>query len=180
MSFFEFYQMEIPMFVPSPTLLATWHQQYLALSERTWTSALTGQASARSAIPRATNSSCRLTSDPNDDIKYQAILDWVSLSDFYTFPHIRQFSSWDDLFQQLDAMTVASYREVSNAMAVYNRVILEQQVDKWAAILDKIRSSRSERPSGDLQKEATDIDSALRREYGFELHSNHCLLQVEV
>jgi hypothetical protein len=33
--------------------------------------------------------------DPNNEFSYEAVLEWVRLSDFYVWPHIRQFSSWD-------------------------------------------------------------------------------------
>jgi hypothetical protein len=34
MSFFEYYRMGLPMFVPSPQLLAEWHMKYRVLNER--------------------------------------------------------------------------------------------------------------------------------------------------
>lgn len=34
MSFFEYYRMGLPMFVPSPQLLVQWHMKYRVLNER--------------------------------------------------------------------------------------------------------------------------------------------------
>ncbi len=36
MSIFEYYRMDIPMFVPSPELLADWQLKHRVMDERTW------------------------------------------------------------------------------------------------------------------------------------------------
>jgi hypothetical protein len=36
MSIFEYYRMNIPLFVPSPKLLAKWQMEYRILKELTW------------------------------------------------------------------------------------------------------------------------------------------------
>ena len=40
-------------------------------------------------------------SDPNDEVSRVAVLQWISLSDFYIWPHISQFNSWEELFTLL-------------------------------------------------------------------------------
>lgn len=36
MSIFEYYRMDIPIFVPSPDLLASWQLKHRVMDERTW------------------------------------------------------------------------------------------------------------------------------------------------
>ena len=49
-----------------------------------------GAPSSRSLLPRHPNSSSHMTSDPNDEFSEAAVLEWISLADFYVWPHITQ------------------------------------------------------------------------------------------
>lgn len=178
MTFFEFYRMAVPMFVPSPSLLATWHHRHQTLSERTWHYVFTKEVTSSSAIPRAQNSTSRLTSDPNDDSSYEAILQWVTLSDLYSFPHIQQFTSWQHLFDQLTSHDTRSLREISSLMSEHNKRLEAEQVEKWRHIIDKIKEHKNERRKKADTAYPPDMNEALKRAYGYQLSHSDCVSEV--
>ena len=49
-----------------------------------------GSPSSRSLLSRHPNSSSLMVSDPNDEFSEAAVLEWISLADFYVWPHITQ------------------------------------------------------------------------------------------
>lgn len=145
MSFFEFYRMEIPMFVPSPELLTEWHLSISAISERTWATVL-GWPVGQSAISRHPNSTSKLLSDPNNEYGREAILEWVKLGDFYTADHVTTFSNWDELFNLLQKTNL---NDVSKHMKEYSNNVLKDLEQKWDYILDKVRQGVKTKRFGD-------------------------------
>lgn len=133
MSLFEFYRMEIPLFVPSPPLLAAWHLKYRILNERTWPSVFGNPMNQRSAVDKHISSN--ITFDPNDEVSFDAILHWISFADFYQWPHITQFSSFDDLFRILNEINLDS---ISGAMRVHNIAVRAEIMQTWMTILQGI------------------------------------------
>lgn len=86
------------------------------------------------------------TLDPNDDMNVRAVLHWLSLSDFYTFPHVVLFSSAEHLVDILNSLTHDgdigidasgnSRRwnglwKISEAMKQLNRTQLKQLLRYW-------------------------------------------------
>ena len=62
--------------------------------------------------------------DPNsphpfspEDRSKEAVRYWLQFADLYVFPHVKYFSSWQDLVQQLDA---ANFPAIHQAMAAFN------------------------------------------------------------
>jgi hypothetical protein len=179
MSLFEFYRMEIPLFVPSPALLADWHMAYGVLNERTW-GTVYGQPAAQSVLPRhpttppprsdphpPTHSTTPSTTppllsdphstthppthsptqhppltDPNNELSRTAVGEWVALSDFYQWPHIVQFSSWDDLLTQL---AVTDLLAVSGRMREYNREEGGRIAEGWEGVLARVARGKQHR-----------------------------------
>ena len=88
MSIFEYYRMNIPLFAPSPTLLASWQIKYKVLSELTWDMVFSRPKSS-SNLPQYEKGTYPF--DPNDQFSEEAISYWVKWSDFYEWPHITQF-----------------------------------------------------------------------------------------
>jgi hypothetical protein len=41
--------------------------------------------------------------DPNNELNATVVRQWLSFSDFYHWPHVILFDSWEDLAQKLDA-----------------------------------------------------------------------------
>jgi hypothetical protein len=97
MSFYEQYSMGIPILAPTARLLAEWHMQYRMVSELTW-SLVFGSASRKGVIPRHPSVlEADEPFDPNDEDNEAAVRHWLGFADFYTFPHIILFDSWEDL-----------------------------------------------------------------------------------
>jgi hypothetical protein len=196
MSFFEFYRMEIPMIVPSPSLLAKWHVSYQVLSERSW-NLVFGNLRSSSLIPRFTyqgnkqseegkqqqpnsgadvafslswgrNSSSsslllspfvqrrEMKSDPNNDLSYEAVLEWISLSDFYQFPFVLQFSSWKEL---LSLLLTTNFDEISKKMSSFNDELERNHFEKWKKILTSIKEAKEKRMIRNRSEKALDSSS---------------------
>jgi hypothetical protein len=178
MSFFEYYQMEIPLLVPSIDLLAEYHYEYHVLSERTWYMVLNyGAPPDHSPLPRHANCSAKLRTDPNNDRSLQAIKDWISLADFYQFPHVIQFHSWSELFRIISTNSMDDWKDISMKMKSFNRKLEEQQEKKWIDILERIVSWKQNTKI--LKSYQTlDINSALFMNYGYRLSGRDCFSQV--
>ena len=64
------------------------------MNERTW-DGVYGHPEASSAIGK--DPSVTVPFDPNNEKDEAAIKFWISFSDFYVWPHIQTFGSWDEL-----------------------------------------------------------------------------------
>lgn len=196
MSLFEFYRMGLPLFVPSPILLTKWHMKYGVLNERTW-STVFGRSprDSLSVIKRHGNSNSTLRSDPNDEMNENSVLEWISLADFYQWPHITLFKSWEDLFVLLITTDLS---KISLQMHKYNLQEGRRIKVTWSEILSKIKvgkdirekeknrdfrdphspdrsSDRRIRDPGYLDIRApieVDMNSALERSYGVTVNDN--------
>jgi hypothetical protein len=187
MSFFEFYQMEVPLLVPSLAFLADYQLRHQVLSERTWHQVLTGEPGRGSPLPRHANSSAALGSDPNDDTSPEALRDWLGLADFYRFPHVLQFSSWRELFSLLSGLSPESWRAISRRMKSFNEQLEASQTDKWTRILQKVQRAKERRQQH--QQEGANhqqgrqqgwegVNRALSSLYGYQLHPADCQSQT--
>eukprot|EP01032_Pedospumella_encystans_P020206 gene20206-22959_t len=195
MSLFEFYRMQIPLFVPTPELLAKWHLDHNMLNERTWMGVL-GQPQAKSILPRhsaldnahsisGSTSSVPL-SDPNNEFSYEAVLEWVKLSDFYTWPHIQTFNTWSELFAMLG--DTAKLREMSERMGEFNLREEKEIKVKWTLIMEKIQRhkvssgiKRSENSViGGVSELPVDINDSLQQRCGYKLSQTDCNTQIAV
>jgi hypothetical protein len=213
MSLFEFYRMQIPLFAPSPALLTRWHLELHMLNERTWMSVL-GQPQRASTLPRHLrwdlNSSAPHSvpaSDPNNEFDAAAVLEWLTLSDFYQWPHIQTFDTWDELFAKLADKGLLL--RMSEKMGEFN-VLEEARIRQdWMRILDKVRTHKERRQEAvsaaasmaaatargeaaySIPREADSsfavyagplpdsIDVSLLRAYGYKLSVTDCGAQVE-
>jgi len=92
MSIFEYYRMAIPMFVPSPTLLARWQMEYRILSELTWDMVFS-KPKDHSNIQgwKVANGDFVFPFDPNNQFSEESIAYWLKWADFYMWPHIIQY-----------------------------------------------------------------------------------------
>eukprot|EP00658_Telonema_sp_P-2_P038674 TRINITY_DN276_c0_g1_i8.p1 TRINITY_DN276_c0_g1~~TRINITY_DN276_c0_g1_i8.p1 ORF type:complete len:1262 (-),score=285.14 TRINITY_DN276_c0_g1_i8:299-4084(-) len=122
-SFFEYYRLNIPMFVPSKKLLISWHLEHDQLWERTY-----GHPDRLVTSPDMPDP----TSDEKADLEY-----WIALADYYHFDHVIQFDSWDDLLVKYHATDLA---QVQQAMHLANRIQRAQLVQSWKRVMQKIKS----------------------------------------
>ena len=142
MSFFEHYRMCIPLIAPSLDLLTSWHMRYRIVSERTWDMALHDRETSASVLPRHPEASPRHVFDPNDEHNADGVRYWLQFSDFYTFPHVILFDSWEDLAQKL---AVADFGSISRAMCAHNQAELGRIAAQWSEVLARVPPS-AERP----------------------------------
>jgi hypothetical protein len=63
----------------------------------------------------------------------------LKFADFYTWPHIATFTSWDDLIQQLDR---TDFQAVHDAMEVVNLKRLDTIQGQLEEIVDNIQLGR--------------------------------------
>ena len=195
MSLFEFYRMQIPLFVPTPELLAKWHMKHNMLNERTWMGVL-GQPQAKSILPRHSaldkasfiSGSTRSVplSDPNNEFSYEAVLEWVKLSDFYTWPHIQTFNTWNELFTMLG--DTVKLREMSKRMGEFNLREEKEIKAKWTLILEKIQRRKDSRRTNNIDSGNSvigggselpvDINDSLQQMYGYKLSQTDCNTQI--
>lgn len=148
MSFFEHYNMGIPLFVPSVEFLAHLHEKYYFVSDRIGVLKVEERRiSEHSKIPAhpAFNGSARVlaltpesedthvTLDPNNERDARSLRKWLSFADFYTMPHVVLFHSIEDLVDILDAMwkEPRHLQEISNAMRIENRARLKFILRYW-------------------------------------------------
>ena len=126
MSFFEFYRMNIPIFVPSKKLLTEWHMKHEILSEMLY-------GSPERMIQ---NDDFRHSpySKKKEDLEF-----WIQFSDYYVFPHVSTFDSWEDLILKLEkSVDKSDLYVISNNMKKYNQKQREGLKRIWGGIRDKI------------------------------------------
>ena len=163
MSFFEYYRMGIPLFVPSKDLLLEWDDKYDVVSERIY-GHVEREYDARSRAYRmqARADGAGKKKDerdrlPNPNVKTN-FKHWIHLCDFYVFPHVQYFSSWEDLVGKLQK---ANMQGISKAMLRYSDEQRPILVEKWRDVMRKIA-----RPSREGARVVpTDFDEAVKELY---------------
>lgn len=143
MSFFEHYRMGIPILAPSLRLLTRWHIGMRMVGERSWDMAFYRRVSNGSVLPRHPAASAPY--DPNDDMDPAAVAWWLQWSDYYTFPHVVLFDSWQDLLDKLNSVDLAA---VSAAMRAHSAAQEAELARTWSGILAGL-PSRTQRAASD-------------------------------
>ena len=142
MSFFEHYRMGIPILCPSLSFLVKLQQKMLFLSEKGW-------SFNRPTIVKKHEESLQ-EFDPNEDTEYSSLMVWLGYSDFYTFPHVILFDSWEDAVDKLNS---ANLHDVSKKMREYVLALEQQVVLKWDSVFEKVRSYWEDYPGERLNEE---------------------------
>lgn len=193
MLFFELYSMLIPMYVPSPTLLAEWHLSLGILSERTWDRVF-GHARNSSLLPRhpdlQESSEKHFKYDPNSEFSFEAINEWIQFADFYRFPYVIQFNSLSHLESLLSSPSLSEdLTEVSKNMQRYQvEERLPQVRNGWQNVISRIygRKTKKEEIGKDIAdvegnlkvlSPLTRLNAALGAEYGVEVSEDDCIDQ---
>ncbi len=145
MSFFEHYWLCIPLFVPTQRFLMQMWRDGKALSTLSWHPKLL----AGSNVPRHDRwLNERLAFSPKhaelpDPHTLQGLFGWMDLYDFYNeaeFPHVQQFSSWDDLREQIRTLDFVA---TSKKMREHNLLRLQYARSAWRDVLSKIHGGRT-------------------------------------
>eukprot|EP01048_Picozoa_sp_COSAG05_P026510 COSAG05_NODE_7275_length_834_cov_0.946939_1_plen_156_part_01 len=105
MSVFEYYRMCIPMYAPSPRLLAEWQIKLHVMHEITWesTQAFIEGSDRWPGSSMITQYGREYSHDPNNQRDVDAISSWIKFADFYQWPYIQTFNSWEELLEKLAA-----------------------------------------------------------------------------
>jgi hypothetical protein len=141
MSFYEHYRMGIPILAPSLTLLTAWHMEYLLVSERTWDTALAGSPKTASAIPR--HAGADELYDPNDEFDEAAVRYWLGFSDFYVFPHVLLFDSWEHLVALLQGTDLEGVSKQMLAASAEQETAVAAQWERIFTSLPRAAERRS-------------------------------------
>lgn len=177
MSFFEFYRIGIPLFVPSPHLLTHWHMKYSVLKERSWNMIFDKPGS--SPIKKHPGYKGRMLSDPNDNLNYNSVLEWVNLADFYTFPHVKQFDNFTHLVEMVGTTSLQELKVVSSRMREFSEKHDATTLQTWGRALQGVSDSYSNaRAFSGTNQRHKGINDALLSSYGVQLNTSDCLCQL--
>ena len=129
----ELYAANVPIFVPTPKFLL---RLGLMVDWRMRDKFYCGEAIE--VPPKHAKSSHPFTPEfsLNDT---EAQLYWVQFADFYTWPYIQQFSSWDDLIEQL---SLADFRVLHDNLARSNSLRKKDLVTEWRKVINMIPPGR--------------------------------------
>jgi hypothetical protein len=141
--------MNLPLFAPSLDLLIEWERQHGLLSERIYWR----RAPRPAAYPNTTEL------PPNSRSDAAALRHWLALCDFYHFPHITYFESWDDLVRKLRAADLAA---ISARMAAANSRLLAELRDTWRRLVGRMFKGAA--PGA--RRVPVEYESAMRSLYG--------------
>jgi len=132
MSIFEYYRMSIPLFVPSPSLLAEWQIKYRVLSELTWDMVFS-KPKSKSNIGQYEKG--KVQYDPNDMFSQEGIEYWVRFGDFYQWPHITTFDSFEELMTLIETVDLQT---ISSKMKEENERMKVELLETWEKIFHKM------------------------------------------
>jgi hypothetical protein len=135
MSFFEFYKMGVPIFVPSLDFMMKL-QKDLVMHQLSW-----------NCVSWAGNLKCEDGSaihgvqdnpDPNLVRDGKSNEHWIPYADYYTFPHIQYFDDYDDLAEKISSVNL---KNVHKQMMHFNEERREKLDTKWRKILGRTSSN---------------------------------------
>ena len=120
--------MGIPLFIPSPSLLASWQISHIVLKELTWDLVFNGNVrQSSSSIPQSPGGLYPF--DPNDQQNIHAIEYWVKFADFYVWPNVTTFESFDDMVKKVEGGV--DLKAISASMKKENKRMNEELQDTW-------------------------------------------------
>lgn len=132
MSVFEYYRIGIPLFAPTPALLARWQFEKRVMHELTW-ACVSKECEKASSIQGHVDSP-HGDRDPNDMSSIENIEYWIKYADFYELPEITLYDSWEDLFEKIMSADLDS---IHQRMMVYNGEQKDKIRAEWTKILNR-------------------------------------------
>eukprot|EP00040_Diaphanoeca_grandis_P004279 m.27877 g.27877 ORF g.27877 m.27877 type:complete len:960 (+) comp15826_c0_seq2:152-3031(+) len=129
MNLFEMYRVGIPLFFPSLKLLSSWYAKHAIMWERQY-----GQPERLSDVIGSKTT----WPDPNDS-SVESFEFWVKWADWYTWPHIQLFDSWEELSSRLNAMKPSDFDQISLNMLRESEKQKLELVQNWTNVFDKMR-----------------------------------------
>jgi len=163
MSFFEYYRMGIPLFVPSKELLLEWDDKYDVVNERIYGHIRREDDGGTLSKGAEVHDDRGRLPDPNVKANFKY---WIHLCDFYVFPHVQYFDSWRDLVGKLRSVDT---KGVSKAMLKYSDEQRPKLVEKWRTVVRQVT------PSGEKGARVvpSDFDEAMKGLYVEQVLLSH-------
>uniref|UniRef100_A0A7S3JWN7 Uncharacterized protein n=1 Tax=Aureoumbra lagunensis TaxID=44058 RepID=A0A7S3JWN7_9STRA len=168
MSIFEYYRMALPIFVPTPRLLAKWQVQYKVISERSW-NLVRNKPHRGSPLPPAPKYAH--LPDPNDEIHADKIEFWIKYADFYQWPHIITFDSFEQLCTLLKTTDL---HQISDKMKLYNQQMKADLQQQWQSIFRRIFHHLPP-ASIQLRKQILNYDQAMAQRFHVRVPRDKCV-----
>ena len=147
MAVIEYYRMGIPLFAPSLYLLVSWQADHLVMDEISW-NCIHGACGNSSSIQPHPSSPHSALYDPNNLTDVASMRYWLQFSDFYQWPAVVHFESWDDLFFKL---TTTNLVKVHEEMMKYNAAMFKYILSEWNDVLDRAFGADSPRHSKSIE-----------------------------
>ena len=130
----ELYAANVPIYVPTPEFLL---KLGLMVDWRMRDKFYCGEGA--NVPPKHPASSPHPFSPEFDLNNTQAQLYWLQFADFYTWPHLQQFSSWEDLIYKL---SLANFGDLHDAMVQGNAIRKEDLLTGWRAVINGIQPGK--------------------------------------
>jgi adenosine 3'-phospho 5'-phosphosulfate transporter B3 len=142
MSVMEYYRMGIPIFAPSVELLTTWQTSSLLLNELSW-SCLSRNCVGPSIIGPHPDTPHPGT-DPSNLTDVRNMRHWLKFCDFFNWPAVQYFDSWDDLFRKVSD---ADFDTIHFEMMEFNAIKTKAIKDTWLDVLSRAFERPRENPT---------------------------------
>eukprot|EP01080_Neovahlkampfia_damariscottae_P007290 gene7290-11609_t len=126
MSIFEYYRMNLPMLFPSKKFMVDLDFKQNMAPEITWYRTFSMKRSAGSVIPK--DKCSKIKYDPNQETSRESMDYWWQYADFYQFPHITYFDSFEEIPAILEKM---NFKQISDNMKAHNVKTLAALKKKW-------------------------------------------------
>jgi hypothetical protein len=125
-SIVDFYASNLPIFVPSMEFLI----KNRNVDDRILKSEPYCDPRQFKDIPAFRKS--RQKFSPNDDDSIEAQIEWLKYADYYHWPYVTVFNSFEELLQLLKTLNL---NEISEKMKQYNKIKETLMLDSWCKIL---------------------------------------------
>lgn len=154
------------MFIPTPRFLTQWHAKNNMLLEISWFTTWGGARPKTGPIHRHKCASEFKFDPTNQDPNSLDFQHWLTYADFYQWPHIIYFDSWEELANKINTVDLD---EVSEKMRLENLKIKHSLQDQYMAIFNKMfkgAKGKSKIPSdnfNEAMKKLWDVDLSLAK-----------------
>ena len=125
----DFYAAKIPIFVPSVELMKEWN----ILHDRIDTSYYCEMNKEHILPSKYTTHRFNPNEDTWDHFKY-----WVNFADYFEWPFITIFQSWNDLFHKLETLDL---KAISQNMEKHNKIREADLLINWCKLIKSLNSS---------------------------------------
>lgn len=133
-SFVDFYIAQIPIFVPSIEILA----KYKTVVDRNVKYGSYCRSDTDDIQPDPNSAHGRLS--PNDDENETALKYWLKYADYFQWPFVSVFRSWQELVDM--ARDRSRLRQISQNMRWFNRLKEADLLENWCQILKKLNKTQ--------------------------------------